>query len=447
MAVNQSAAFQADIEAYIADKTLPLTRRQLVVYQFGDPITLPKGRGLTYTATRYNRVSLPYAPLSEGVPPIGEVMTISQVTGTALQWGDKITITDVAEMTIKHPLFRKAIELLGLQVAETLERNTFNNLMGGAQVNYVNSRGSRAALVAGDVLNIHELNRAYAMLVSLGAPRFMGDEMTDTKLEADAGGAKASSNPRAHPHFVCVQHPFVTADLRENQPIQYAWSQSDINRLYNWEIGEWSSIRFCDTNMVPSYTGNALIQPTAGAAGTLATGNYYAVVTASDTQNQYESQIYQVSALTAVVGPNGSLNVALPVLAGYTFSVYVGTTNAPANLGLSMSGPVVGPLQGQATQLAGGQTVVITGLGVAQIPPAAPATGVTVWPNFIFGRGAYGQIMLDDTKFTYLKEADKSDPLNQLRVVGWKTFYGTILLNQQFMMRIESTSAFNSTFG
>lgn len=447
MAVNQSSSFQADIEAYIADKTLPLTRKQLVVYQFGDPLTLPKGRGLVYTATRYNRVSLPYAPLSEGVPPVGEVMTISQVTATALQWGDKITITDVAEMTIKHPLFRKAIELLGLQVAETLERNTFNNLMGGAQINYVNSRGSRAALVAGDVLNIHELNRAYAMLVALGAPRFMGDEMTDTKLEADAGGAKASSNPRTHPHYVAVTHPFVTADLRENQPIQYAWSQSDINRLYNWEVGEWSSIRFCDTNMVPSFTGNAAIQGAIAATGNMATGTYYIIVTASDTQNQYESQIYQVSNALAVVGPNGSITVALPVLAGYTFNVYVGTSNAPANLGLCTAGPVVGPLQGQAVQLAGGQTVTITGVGAAQIPPAAPATGVTVWPNFIFGRGAYGQIMLDDTKFTYLKEADKSDPLNQLRIVGWKTFYGTIMLNQQFMLRIESTSAFNSTFG
>jgi len=447
MAVNQSSSFQADIEAYIADKTLPLTRRQLVVYQFGDPLTLPKGRGLTYTATRYNRVALPYAPLSEGVPPIGELMTIGQVTATALQWGDKITITDVAEMTIKHPLFKKAIELLGLQVAETLERNTFNNLMGGAQVNYVNSRGSRAALVAGDVLNIHELNRAYAMLVTLGAPRFMGDEMTDTKLEADAGGARASSNPRAHPHYVCVQHPFVTADLRENQPIQYAWSQSDINRLYNWEIGEWSSIRFCDSNLVPSFTGVAQINGAIAATGALATNTYYVIVTASDTQNQYESQIYQVSNSLAVVGPNGSITVALPVLAGYTFNVYVGTTNAPANLGLSAAGPVSGPMQGQATQLAGGQTVTITGLGVSQIPPAAPGTGVTVYPNFIFGRGAYGQVMLDDTKFTYLKEADKSDPLNQLRVVGWKTFYGTIFLNQQFMMRIESTSAFNATFG
>ena len=89
----------------------------------------------------------------------------------------------------------------------------------------------------------------------------------------------------------------------------------------------------------------------------------------------------------------------------------------------------------------------IFGLGAFQVPPAAPATGVTVYPNFIFGRGSYGQVMLDDCKFTYLKDADKSDPINQLRVVGWKCFYGTLIQNVQFAMRIESTSAFNATFG
>src|SRR5271166_5072330 len=189
MAVNSSPAFQADIEGYIADQTLPLARRQLVAFQFADKSEgLPKGRGVTYVATRYMRLPLPFAPLSEGVPPIGETMTIQQVAATALQWGDKVTITDVAEMTIKHPLFKKAIELTGLQVAETFERNTFNTLMAFAQVNYVNSRGSRALLQTGDVLNVHELNRAYAMLVTLGAPRYMGDEMTNTKLAADAGG-------------------------------------------------------------------------------------------------------------------------------------------------------------------------------------------------------------------------------------------------------------------
>jgi hypothetical protein len=199
---------------------------------------------------------------------------------------------------------------------------------------------------------------------------------------------------------------------------------------------------------VPTWTGVAAIIPTAGTSGNLATNTYFIIVTASDTQNQYESQIFQVSTGVAVTGPTGSLSVVLPALAGFTFSVYIGLSAANIfNLGLSAAGPTSGPLQGQATQLAPGQTVIITNFGVAQVPPAAPATGVTVFPNYIFGRGSYGQVMLDDVKFTYLKEADKSDPLNQLRVVGWKAFYGTLIQNNLFAMRIESTSAFSATFG
>jgi len=286
------------------------------------------------------------------------------------------------------------------------------------------------------------------MLVTLGAPRYSGDEMTDTKIAADSGGAKASNNPRAMPHYVCVAHPFVAGDLRENSQINTAWSYSDINRLYNYEIGEWSGVRFCLSNLVPSFTGVAVITATATAGGTFAAGTYAVQITASDTQNQYESRVYQVQT-GLVLTANQAIQVVLPALAGYTFNVYVSAAGSttPVNLGLSTAGPTTGPMQGQATQLAPGTTVTITGPGAAQVPPAAPATGVTVYPTFIFGRGAYGQVVLDDVKFSYLKDADKSDPINQLRIVGWKAFYGTLIENQQFAMRIESTSAFNLNFG
>ena len=427
MPVNQSSSFSADVEAYIAQSTLPLARRQLVVYQFGDPLTLPKGRGVTYQAARWNRVPLPYAPLSEGVPPI--------------------TLTDVAEMTIKHPMFKIAKELCALAVAETLERNTFVNLNAGTQVNYVNSRGARASLVVGDVLNLHEINRVYGALKTLGAPRFMGDEQTDTKLEAEAGGSRASDNPRGMPHYTAVMHDLASQDLRENSTFITAASYSDVNKLYNSEIGELGGVRFTTSNMVPTWTGFAQVNGVAGNAGSLASGTYYTVITGSATDTQYESYITQVSAGTVVTGPNGSITITTPSTAGYTWNVYIGTTTSPVNLGLCAAGPVVGPMLGQATQLPGNTAVTITGLGVAQAPPAAPATGVTVYPTYVFGRGAFGQVMLDDIKYTYLDKADKSDPLNQLRVIGWKVMYGTILLNQLFFARIESTSAFSATFG
>lgn len=447
MPTNTASQFSADIEAYIQDELLELARRQVVAYGFGDPLTLPKGRGTTYTATRYNRIPLPFAPLSEGVPPVGETMTITQVTATAQQWGDKVTITDVAELTIKHPLFNTAVNLTGLQVTETLDRNTFVSLMAGTQVNYVNTRGSRAALVAGDVMNIHEINRGFGALVTLGAPQFMGDEQTTQKINAEDGQPNASKSPRTAAHYVGITHSLVMQDMREISTMVLAWSYSDLMKLYNGEFGEAGGLRFVRSNMVPSFTGVAQINGVAGTSGTLATNSYFIRVTASDSQNQYETLLYQVSAAAVVTGPNGSVSVTVPSTPGYTYSVYIGLTTSPTNLGLSSSGPTSGPMQGQATQIAPGTVAVITGVGVAQTPPAAPATGITVYPTFIFGKGAYGQVVLDDVKTSFLKTADKSDPLNQLRIIGWKVFYGTLIQNQQFFMRIESTSAFSATFG
>jgi len=444
---NTASQFSpADVEGYIATETLPLARRQLVAYQFGDPLTLPEGRGTTYTATRFNRVPLPFSPISEGSPPPGQTMTLAQVSATAQQWGDRIIITDVAELTIKHPLFKKAMELIALQVSETFERNTMNALMGGTQVNTAGGVGSRAALIGTSVIKGADLNRATAQLLNLGAPRYMGDEMTNTKLDADAGGERASDDPRGMPHYVAIMHPFVSGDFYNDNTIVTALSYSDINRLYNAELGEWRGVRIVQTNLVPSFTGFAALTPAAQAGGgSFAANSFFFVVTASDTQNQYESRIYQTTAGVAIAA-SGSATLVLPALPGFTYSVYVGLSTTVTNLATCATGPTYGPLTGQATQLAPGTTVTLTGVGATQTPPAPPATGVTVYPTFVIGRGAYGQVVLSDVQFSYLKDADKSDPLNQLRIVGWKAFYGTLIENQNFFMRIESASAITSTF-
>jgi len=94
-----------------------------------------------------------------------------------------------------------------------------------------------------------------------------------------------------------------------------------------------------------------------------------------------------------------------------------------------------------ATQLPPGAVVTLTNIGLPQTPPAAPASTVTVYPTYVFGRGAYAQVKLKDVEWTALFDADKSDPLNQQRIVGWKVFYGTCLTNVAFMGRIESTAS------
>ena len=432
-----------DIELHIADQVLRLAQRQLVAYQFGQPLRIKKQTGVTYTATRYERLPLPFAPLSEGVAAVGEPITIAQVSATAQQWGDLVRVTDVADMTIKHPLFKQAIRLIGIQQPETVERNVFNILMTATQVNYANSKTSRANLLATDVMTPVEISKVVGSLETFGAPQFDGPEGTDMMIEANMR-KNASKSPAVMPHYVALIHPLPSQDLRNNSTISTAWSYSDINRLYNNDLGEWGGVRFCKSNMIPYFTGVAQVNGAGSTTGgALAANTYYIQVTGSPTQTNYEQRIYQVSTSVTTTGATSSISVTVPTLAGYTFSVYIGTTTSPTNLGLSASGPTAGPLTGQAVQLASGSTAVITGVGAAQTPPAAPATGVTVFPTFFIGEDAYGQVVLDDLEYHYLSSADKSDPMNQTRVVSWKMMYGTIILNNAYMARTESGSAYN----
>ncbi len=446
MATNNASNFSADIRNYIAEKVLPLAKRQLTAYQFADKLKLPENMGTTYTATRYSRLNLPFAPLSEGVPAVGETMTISQSQGVAQQWGDSVKITDVAEITIAHDVFKQGIKLVAMQLAETLERNAYtgtNGLMAGANINYAGSVASRASLASTNVMSPHEINRAVNALDMSGAPRF-GDpanESYDEKANVKRGDV--------NPHYVAIISPASAQDMRENSTVSNAWSYSDIARLYTNEIGEWGGVRFTRSNMVPYWTGVAAVTGTASTTGgALATGNYIVQVTGAPALTSMEQMIYQQSGAIAVTGPTGSISVTLPTKTGYVFNVYISAVGSASviNLGLTASGPTSGPMAGQATQLASGSTLVITGVGASQVPPAAPATGVTVYPTFICGENSYGAVELDSAKFEYLKEADKSDPHNQLRLITWKIFYGMIILNQAFFMRIECGSAFSPQY-
>lgn len=444
-------SLSADVRSFLAEELLDLTISELVFYEFSEKIMLPKGHGTTYTMSRYGRVSLPPAPTQEGVPPTAVPLTLSQATVQVQQWTALVTITDVSVATIKHDVFQIAKDRLQLCAQELMERNCVSALMAFPQVNYVNQRGSRAAVTGADVINPQELLRAYSTLTTLGAPMYKGPKGPDVKKKAGEGQPNALGNPRSRPHFVAVLHPNVQSDILNNPEVHMVSAYSSPNRLYNGEIGEWNSFRFVTSNMVPFFTGLAAVTGTGAiTGGALATGNYQIIVTGQDQIFQYESQIYQQSAnINIASGSTGSITVTLPSTPGYLYNVYISPVNATAvaNLATSASGPTQGALQGQATQLAPGASVVLTGIGISDVPPAAPATGVTVYPTFIFGRDAYATVTLEDIETYYLDQAERTDPANQTRMASFKFFNGTFIKNAPFAMRIESASQFSFAFG
>ena len=453
--LGTSVSYHGVTQRYFDKNVLPFAQRHMVVRQFAQKIKIPDRMGLTYTGTRFNRLVLPFAPLNEGVPPIGQAPSFSQVTGVVNQWGDKVNLTDISELTPFIDVLAQATKLLRVQVTETYERNMFMQLNSATQVNFVNTRGARGSLQSGDVLDPTTVIRTIANLETLGAYQFNGPTGTDPEKDIEEGPRKATKGPRESEHFVCVAHPLVMMDFSNNSTVQLAWSYSDINKLYINEVGQWRGMHFVKSNMVPSWTGfannanGAAYSPQAGGGNLATNANYFITITGSDIQNQYESQIYAKSGAQSVTGPFGSIQVTTPNITGYTYSVYisVGSGTSPANLGVSSSGPSVGPYAGMAVQLPPATTVTITGIGTYQVPPAAPASGVTVYRSYVFGENYFAALELAQLEWIRLFSADKSDPLNQLRVMGWKGWDGAVLLNQQFGAAMESSASSTGAFG
>jgi N4-gp56 family major capsid protein len=453
--LGSSVNYQGDTQRYFDKKVLPVAQRQLPLRQFSQKMKIPERMGLTITATRFNRFTLPFAPISEGVPPTGQAPTISQVTGFVQQWGDRANITDIAEITPLHDVFEQAGRMLEIQVPEMYERNTNVQLQGATQRNFVNQKGSRASLAAGDLLDPYTVNRTVANLKTVGAYMFNGPTETDVRNSVEEGPRKGDASYKTHEHFVMVSHPLALNDFANNSTVQLAWSYSDINKLYTNEVGQWRGMHVCESNMVPYYTGVAnnaagVTYTPATTGGALPAATYVVQITGSDAQNQYETQIYQVSGSQVVGGSGaGSISVLTPSTAGYTYSIYIssGAGTQPNTLGLTTSGPTTGPYAGNAVQIPPATTVVITGLGIPQVPPAPPATGVNVFMNYVLGRDFFASLELKGITWHRLTTADKSDPLNQLRIIGWKGWDGNIILNQLFGAIIESSASSTGAFG
>ncbi len=68
------------VSAYIAEKTLMIAHKSTRLHVFGDKAVLPNEQSKTFQYTRYERLSLPTATLTEGTTPGNTAMTITTVT-------------------------------------------------------------------------------------------------------------------------------------------------------------------------------------------------------------------------------------------------------------------------------------------------------------------------------------------------------------------------------
>ena len=148
MSTQLFSNFSGDSQTYIAAKTLIRIHRDTIVYGLGRKEKLPHRYSTTFQYTRYEKLNLPQTTLTEGVTPSNTSISISTVTAVMNQWGAFVDLSDVVEVTIKHPVLEQAITLLGEQAAETIDRECIKVLQANANVFYAGIATSRATLWA-----------------------------------------------------------------------------------------------------------------------------------------------------------------------------------------------------------------------------------------------------------------------------------------------------------
>lgn len=224
MAITNVAAVTADLQTYFARKLLVLASKDLVFKQFGNQEPIPSNSSKTISFTQYSKLSTVSTPLTDGVTPSDTALANTAITATIDQLGAFVTLTDLAELTVKHPIMQKTLEILGMQAGESIDTAISTVLLAGTTVQYANGRANRAALTTTDVMTSTEIRKAVKTLRRNGG------------MPLDGGS------------YVLVVDPEVEADLLSDSTFVTAASYSAITKLYNGEVGTWFGVRVVRSN-------------------------------------------------------------------------------------------------------------------------------------------------------------------------------------------------------
>lgn len=408
MALQGFSAFSSNAQTYISAQTLKRINRDVIVYGLGKKEKLPNRFSKTFQYTRYEKLNLPYAALSEGVSPTdNSEMSISTVQAVMDQWGSFINLSDVAVITAKHPALQEGIKLLAEQATETIDRECIKLLLSNTNVNYPGTASSRATLISTDYFSTTVAKEAIAALRNAGAHGVSG------RL------------------YIGLIDPSVEMDLLEDSTFQNAASYSNIMALHNGEAGTWMGVRWMVSNLIPSMS--FLASPsdaglTSGGTLSNSTSYDYKVVGVS---NSLGFEVSATAVETIALGTDDvAFSVTMPATAGFKYNVYAGANGGTLYLDSSLNEP---------------SAVVVVGAIAASgdNPPASVVSGVVAHYAWVLGQEAFAVPELQSLQ-TYLTpdQASDSDPLAQRRKASWKVMFKPVICNEDFIERIEIASRY-----
>jgi len=329
-------------------------------------------------------------------------------------------------ITTKHPVLNAAINRTALAMAEVLEREQAVMLLAGTTTVFAGAATSRATLISTDKLDTAAILEATTTLRTNGAGEGEGGLFNGVMAPAQEGDV-----------------------LSGDSTFKDASNFANVKALQFGEIGIWMGVRWGRGNFLPVFKGIA--EPgtqTAEVSGSAlsGTGGPFAdtdvvkvIVVSRDATNDYERKISAIDSLT-ITASDEDVIITTPTSVNYLYDIYVNDADNSSVFKLQF----LRVAANTAKTLTGFQTT-----GVA--PPAKPAADATddieAFVAWVFGQDAFGRVELNGMSLeSHITPASASfsNPLAQGRKVGSKIMWKSFIIENDFFVRIESTSTFSA---
>ncbi len=227
----------------VIKELIDILKQELVWYKTAKVHPVSKGSNSKTVVFRgFNRLALALTPLSEGITPAGQNLTMNSVTAVLSQYGDFTVISDIVEFLYDRSMIKDASEVLGIQSSETIDTVIMNVVGAGTNVIYGdNTVTARTSVTSTMYISTTRLTQAVRWL-----------ERNNVK--------KFPTMPVIGNAYACAMHPDVVADLRVDTgwvaAVNYSSpTPSNPNRgdLFTGELGYWEGLRVISTTMTPIY--------------------------------------------------------------------------------------------------------------------------------------------------------------------------------------------------
>lgn len=258
------------------DKVLiKFAKPNLVHDQFAQTKNIPKNGGKTIEFRKYSPLAKALTPLTEGVTPDGQSLTVSTITTTVAQYGGYIELSDMLMLTAIDNNLVEAQEILGDQAGRTLDTITREVINGGTNVIYAGDKTSRASLTITDVMTCQLIKKAVRDL-------------------------KVNLAKKIDGHYVAIIHPDVSYDIMNDEEWISASQYAGSTQLFEGEIGRIHGVRFVETTEAKIFAGE----------GSDSRSVYSTLVLGS---NAYGTTTVEGGGLTSIVKQLGSAGTADPL--------------------------------------------------------------------------------------------------------------------------------------